>query len=271
MRAQVYFRNLAIGVLTAAVSTGGLAAGSVEPDAEPAVREDVLRGPRVENAGPPGVPEKFGEAMQREPGEAGQRVPMRVFGRAIRSLRSPEDASLGLTPEQAESIREVMRAYREDVREALAQRERPAGDVAAEDGKAPAKPSRSTQRSRRDRLQGQERAAIGVEAMRSLGEAMPDAASYQRQVWAVLSADQRAVVEAVLERELEAERERRAERMAEMASDGKEKATDAARERFRSMTPEQRRELIERARDRSRLEREQRDAKKSGTRTDGDT
>ena len=68
---------LTVLILGAGCSLGGVALA----------QQDVLRGPKVEDAGPPGVPEKFGEAMQRSAGEAGQRVPMRAYTRALRSLR----------------------------------------------------------------------------------------------------------------------------------------------------------------------------------------
>ncbi|MEO0716730.1 MAG: hypothetical protein AAFY58_07055 [Planctomycetota bacterium] len=255
---------LTVWILGAGCSLGGVALA----------QQDVLRGPKVEDAGPPGVPEKFGEAMQRPAGEAGQRVPMRAYTRALRSLRDAEDESLRLSPEQAESIREVMLAYRDDVREALAPRGGPAagkakGTTATAD--AEAVPERPTRRSQRARVQGEQEGAMSVDAMRSLGEAMPDAASYQRRVWELLTADQQALVEQALEAELEILRKKRAERMAEMASTGKDRAADVARERLRSMTPEQRRELMQRERDRSRLERDQGDAKKSGQPTNDDT
>lgn len=269
MRARVKMTGL-IGVMLAASALGVFVANA---SAEP--QQDVLRGPKVQDAGPPGVPEKFGEAMQPQPGEAAQRVPMRVFVRALKPLRDAEDGALRLSPEQTAAIREAMLAYRDDVRAALAPQEgtspRSAAGDPSSDTPTRAKPEGRTGRSQRARVRDEQAQAQAVDRLRSLGEAMPDAASYQRRVWEVLDDDQRALVEQSLETEMEKLQKQRAERMAEMASTGNERASDTARERLRSMTPEQRRELMQRENTRSRLQREQRKRKKSGDSTDDDT
>lgn len=250
-------------VFLAAVLAGG---GSVQAAQDEAAKPtDLLRGPTVEETAPPGVTEAFGEAMQREPGMAAQRVPMRVFVRGLAPLR--DDPALAPTEAQRDAIRAAMRDYRDAVRAARpdrperddrASRRQPdrSGEASNGEGDGTGKANRRSRAAGDEPRRRGDRPAMSAEdlagAMQDVRARLPDPAPFQRRVWEVLTDEQRRAAEAALATALEEHERTRRERAAQMSRNSGEAATIV--ERARELTPEQRRERIERARERRRLE-----------------
>lgn len=214
------------------------ALGQSERAAPPEQSEEapVLSGPEVSADAPPVGRERFGAPMNPEPGSMADRIPQRVFLRAVRDLERSEDASLRPTAEQTAQIRALQRAYEEEMRafraahaEELGALRREAGeamrDRAAERrgggtgeegerarrgredagprggdgdaGKAPGARGREGPPGARE-VMSPERAAQ-AEKVREIMAKAPSPVATQAKMWDVLTEGQRAEVEKALE------------------------------------------------------------------------
>jgi hypothetical protein len=100
--------NRLIGVQACALLLATSAATAQDAQA----REDVLRGPRVQERRAPGTEQSFGPEDRRRAAESAVRL--RAFMGALRSLNAPDvPESLRLSDEQARAIREIFASRRE--------------------------------------------------------------------------------------------------------------------------------------------------------------
>lgn len=86
------------------------------PAAKPSADDDatVLAGPDVTRTDAPIAPEGFG-GVSSERGAMAERVPQRIYLRAMRTLERHEDDALRLTAEQRRAVRSLEQAYRKEV------------------------------------------------------------------------------------------------------------------------------------------------------------
>lgn len=166
-----------------------------------------LSGPKVEETRIPGVEPRFGEgSMERQ--AMARPIPAEVFERAISRLTSERvEASVRLSPEQGAAIRTLraeheaaVRAFMETHQEEF-RRARRAGAAIREAGD--------------EAMEDRERLVEIVRRAEEIRRGAPDPSSLQKQVWAVLTEPQRAIVEEEVRRHRAEQDQREAERYAQ--------------------------------------------------------
>jgi hypothetical protein len=260
----------------------GLAQGQ---QAKPA---EGLEGPKVTDPAAPGTNRKFtgggGNARERA-----QQTPMPAFVRALQALEGEKAAeSVRLTSEQAASLKKMgedyaaaIQSYRaehraeiEKLRDMLPPQERRRVDGFLREGagrggkpnaKGEQKPAKQDPMQEDPMSEGGVKSPADAEAakarLRELLEGAPSVADAQAKMWAVLSAEQKPVVE----KELARMREEAGKRGAGKGAKGDGKAAPGGeidmsklpprlRERLEKMTPEEREAAIRQYRERRETE-----------------
>lgn len=234
--------------------------GAVGSAAFAQAQDDVLKGPAVREATPPGPPRTLDGQPRRER-YLGAGIPQRRYMEILReTLGESADASLRLSEEQMNDIRaaerefrETQRAYGEKMREQYGieppgergggergrgPRERrpdgaapaPADDMMGPEGRGEGRPPRG--REGRGREDGDRMAPEGApdqpgrnrdEIMREIRANAPKPSELQAKIWAGLTMQQQAA----LKPKLDAETER-------MATEGARKSADRERDRLKA-------------------------------------
>ncbi|MBL9000296.1 MAG: hypothetical protein JNK25_04095 [Phycisphaerae bacterium] len=247
---------------------------------KPSDGQDVLKGPKVQESGVPGVNRRFTGGDQKKKDQMGSNIPQPIFTRALNTLKGDSvEESLRLTAAQQKSLDEIERSFKEaqksyrseheaelrSLRDKLpenAQRrldgvlggrpqaDRPEGGRPAKKGPPPGKtdgnkPMEADRPMDADRPAPDSDAAQALARVRELMEGAPKVEDTQTKMWAVLSAPQKAKVEQTIER-----------LKSEAGGKGREGRPNIdslpprLQERLKNMTPEEREEAIKRYKER---------------------
>ncbi|MBL8990335.1 MAG: hypothetical protein JNJ48_02010, partial [Phycisphaerae bacterium] len=194
--------------LAGVVLSAGVSFAAEPPPAAPAGKAPPLSGPQVPQRDVPGVQGQFGEGRER--GRFVQEIPHRVFMKAINDMIG--DGATGdakASPEVMDKIREIDRAYNEELRKFQAENRdamnelRP--DAPGKGARRPKGPESPDEAMSPD--DAKQREAM-MERARQLRERMPKAGDAHTKIWTLLTEPQRAAVQVELDK-FTAEQEKR--------------------------------------------------------------
>lgn len=260
--------GLALVLACAAFSAGAAIADNDPP----------LKGPKVNDQSVPGETRRLGNDQQGDRKDRNPGLQHGLFMRAVNSLKGEKaDAKVRLSDEQVQKIEAIDREYREQaraylsknsdevrklmsdlpekerkrVREGLGRGLENAGVSPKEGGKGKGKRAAAEGGENMEAAPADPQKAAAAKArLKEIHEGAPQATEVHAKIFGVLSADQKAAVEAALKKW----KDEKADKGDGAGEKKPEASAGAARERIREklkdMTPEQRREAIKKLRER---------------------
>lgn len=255
-----------------------LACASFSAGSAVAADDPPLKGPKVNDQSVPGESRRLGTNQQGDRKDRNPGLQHGLFMRAVNALKGEKaDAKVRLSDEQSQKIEGIDREYREQVRaylnknsdevrklmgdlpenerkrvrEGLGRGLENAGASPKQGGKGKGKHAAVESEGKKDEAPADpQKAAAAKSRLKEIHEGAPQATEVHAKVFGVLSADQRAAVEAALKKWKD-EKADKGDGANEKKPEGNVGAArERMREKLKDMTPEERREAIKKFRER---------------------